>query len=227
MLMQDYTEAEKNIAFIGVKNERNESKELHNANAFISLLKDCTKEKVRIIKEIRNSHYQLYTVFLVGLSTAMLFYHSYRLSLVQPIQLTWAHLLLSVTFIILILSLPFLYLPTKEKGFLAVSKRFRNRLIIFCWLVFAMCFISFLTILGSSMYASLSIIITFVSAYLLIKRLQRMYSEMKVIDYNLAKVIRSTSQFREHVATVFVTKVKLEVTLTTAEDALENPRLYF
>ena len=225
--MQDYTEAEKNVTFIGVKNERNESSELHNANAFIFLLKDCTKEKIRITREIRSSHYQLYTVFLVGLFTAMLFYHSYRLSLAKPIQLTSAHLLLSVTSIILTLSLPFLYLPTKEKGFLAVSKRFRNRLIIFCWVVFMACFLSFLAILGSSIYASLSVLVAFILACVLIKRLQRMYNEMKVVDYNLAKVIRSTSQFREHVASVFVTKVKLEVALTTAEDALENPRLYF
>jgi hypothetical protein len=225
--MQDYTEAEKNIAFIGVKNERNESKELHNANAFISLLKDCTKEKIRIIKEIRNSHYQLYMVLLVGLFSSMLFYHSYRLSLAKPIQLTSVHLLFLVTSIVLSLSLPFLYLPTKEKGFLAISKRFRNRLIFFCWLVFVICFLSFLSILQSSEYASVSIMITFILTYLLVRRLERMYGEMKIIDYNLAKVIRSTSQFREHVATVFVTKVKLEVTLTTAEDVLEHPRLYY
>jgi hypothetical protein len=225
--MQDYTEAEKNITFIGVKNEHNESNELQNANAFISLLKDCTKEKIRITKEIRNSHYQLYIILLVGLFAAMLFYHSYRLSLIRPIQLTSAHLLFLVTSIVLMLSLPSLYLPTKEKGFLAVSKRLRTRLIIFFWFVFFMCFLSFLTILGSSTYASLSIAITFILACLLIKRLQRMFSEMKVVDYNLAKVIRSTSQFREHIASKFVIKVKLEVALTTAEDLLENPRLYF
>lgn len=77
------------------------------------------------------------------------------------------------------------------------------------------------------MYASMLILITFILTFVFIRRLQNMYSEMKVIDYNLAKVIRSTSQFREHIASVFVTKIKLEVTLTTAEDALENPRLYF
>ncbi len=204
-----------------------ETKELHDANAFISLLKDCTKEKIRITKEIRNSHYQLYTILLTGLFTAILSYNFYRSSLSRPIQLTSAHLLFSVALVILLFSFPLLYLPTKPKSFLAVSNHFRKRLVIFCWSVFGMCFLSFLTILGSSMYASMLILITFILTFVFIRRLQNMYSEMKVIDYNLAKVIRSTSQFREHIASVFVTKIKLEVTLTTAEDALENPRLYF
>jgi hypothetical protein len=53
-----------------------------------------------------------------------------------------------------------------------------------------------------------------------------MWSEVKVIDYNLSKIIRATSQVREHVASGFGTRVELEVRLTEAEDALENPRLH-
>jgi hypothetical protein len=41
--MQDYTESEKSIAFIGIKNEPNEAKEFYHTNVLISLVKECTK----------------------------------------------------------------------------------------------------------------------------------------------------------------------------------------
>jgi hypothetical protein len=57
-------------------------------------------------------------------------------------------------------------------------------------------------------------------------RLKHVYQNKKIIDQNLAEIIRTTSQAREHVYTGFGKKVELEVRLIEAEDALENPRLY-
>jgi hypothetical protein len=179
---------------------------------------------------IRSIHYQLYIILFVGFSLTFVFCYGYQIPLIEHvIDIEKFHPFLTLTFItvaILTLSTSILFLPVIfEKDFLYSSEKFREKLATFRWLLPPICFVSLNT--TNSFYASLSTLTVFLLTFLLAKKLENVYHGMKTIDNNLAKAIRTTSQYREHIASSFITKAKLEIALKTAEDALENPRLYF
>jgi hypothetical protein len=59
----------------------------------------------------------------------------------------------------------------------------------------------------------------------LCKKSKDTYRSKEMIDRNLAKIIRTTSQAEEHVHSGFGKKLELDVRLTEAENALKNPLL--
>ncbi len=59
----------------------------------------------------------------------------------------------------------------------------------------------------------------------LLKKLKDAYHNKEIVDRNLAKIIRTTSQAGEHVHSGFGKKLELDVRLTEAENALENSLL--
>jgi hypothetical protein len=233
--MQDYTESEKvdrekSIAFIGIKNEPNEVKEFYHTNILISLVKECTKEKMNASNMIRSIHYQLYTILFIGFSLTFVFCYSYQIPLLEQVMNTVKFppsLTVAIATEIVVLSISILFLPLLLKKYLVYSsENFGGKLVTFRWLLLPICFSS-LSIIANSFYANLSTLTIFLLTFLFTKKLESTYSRLKIIDNNLAKAIRTTSQYREHIASSFITKAKLEIALKTAEDVLENPHFYF
>jgi hypothetical protein len=235
--MQDYTESEKesNIAFIAAKSIQSDAKEFYHANILISLLKECTKEKLLNSRLIRRLHYQIFLTQITGISFA--FISNYFISSYFH-QLTSNNSKISLIVLTTALSLTvleFMFRPnfSKRKLFKILGHKHIDTLIIvslyMSFLLFSLT-IYFITTLENSWintYSILLIIITFSLTFVFVAKLKNMRSKLEVVDSNLAKAIRTTSQYREHIASHFIAKAKLEIALKTAEDALENPRLYF
>jgi hypothetical protein len=224
--MQDYiedkrTEVESNIAFI---NPRNESDQRNDINIIVALLKECIQKKEGISKASRLIMYQLYGNQLIGFSTSMWLYYFFA---ARAATATFEQLILLITSLILLFCLS-LWVVVKniiKDSWISVS--IRKKFAFFFYVMFSVFFVSFISILQSSVYSSFPIIIMFAIDLVLIKRFQNLTSETKIINRNLEKIIRMASQIREHVDIGFGTKAELEVRLTIAEDVLENPRLFF
>jgi hypothetical protein len=230
-LMQNYTETEHidnqetNISLVGKKNEYDQSRNPEQINILVCLLKEYTNKKTRISSAIRTSYYQIYGIQLVGLCTALLFYRFYRFSLGTSAKVSSINSIFIIVFTIFMLSLCLYFMSSGFKKIIVFSKSFQRNYVVFCSILFSISFMLLIQILGESSYASFSIIVTLFLTLFIVSRLGNMWSEVRVIDYNLSKVIRAASQVREHIASGFGTRVELEVRLTEAEDALENPRL--
>jgi magnesium-transporting ATPase (P-type) len=229
-LMQNYTETEteqtdkqeSNISLLSKKNEYDQSKNPEQINILVCLLKEYTDKKMRISSAIRTCYYQIYAIQLVGLCTALLFYRFYRLSLGTLAKASSINSVFIITFTIFMLSLCLYIMSSGFRKFVVFSKSFQRNYVVFCSILFSVSFMLLIQILGESSYASFSIIVTLFLTLFIVNRLGNMWSEIKVIDYNLSKVIRAASQVREHIASGFGTRVELEVRLTEAENALEN-----
>jgi hypothetical protein len=235
--MQDYTESERiekesNIAFISTKNIQAEAKEFYHTNILISLLKECTREKLLNSCAIRSLHYQICFIQVIGFSCAFISNYSllfsnetFKVSLIFSRPFSSFSL---VELIILFLA-PFFLVSTVLVSIQVLNKSMitpviRNSLITFLLFV---CFGIILMSLKTNYHTTLLIAITLFIILILMAKLKNMCNKQKVVDSNLAKAIRTTSQYREHIASHFIAKAKLEIALKTAEDALENPRLYF
>jgi L-asparagine transporter-like permease len=232
--MQDYTESEKiekesNIAFITSKNTQPEAKEFYHTNILISLLKECTKEKLLNSCSIRRVHYQILLIQIIGFSSAFISNYFYQSTSndtkASPIILTTILSMIVVEFIIVFTSTTLLE-KTKLSKYINIFIRSQSigfLLIIF----FIYCFGMRSGNTWVNTYFISLAVIYFLLTSIFSAKLKNMYIKLKVVDSNLAKAIRTTSQYREHIASNFIAKTKLEIALKTAEDALENTRLYF
>jgi FlaA1/EpsC-like NDP-sugar epimerase len=224
--MQDYIEdkridGESNITFINAKNESIQSNDI---NVVILLLKECTEEKKYISNASRSVFYQLYVNQLTGFTTSLLFYHLFSVKLTK---LNFEHFLILVTSPMLLLCLSLWVLITNIRKNKLISASVKKKFALFSYSIFSVFLVSLFSVLQSSTYSSLSMIVMLVLDLILIKRFQNLVSATKVIDRNLEKIVRAASQAREHMAIGFGTKAELDIRLTRAEDALENPRLFF
>jgi L-asparagine transporter-like permease len=235
--MQDYTESERiekesNIAFITAKNTQPEAKEFYHTNILISLLKECTKEKLLNSCSIRRVHYQILLIQIIGFSSAFIYNYFYESisndTKASPIILTTILSMIVVEFIIVFTSTTLLE-KTKLSRYINIFNIFiRSQSIGFLLIMFFIyCFGMRLGNTWVNTYFISLAVIYFLLTSIFSAKLKNMYIKLKVVDSNLAKAIRTTSQYREHIASNFIAKTKLEIALKTAEDALENPRLYF
>jgi hypothetical protein len=236
--MQDYTDSERiekenNIAFIAAKNTQSEIKEFHHTNILISLLKECTKEKLLNSRSIRRLHYQIFLVQSIGFSFVLISNYFISNYLNQLISVNVKISLMSLAIVSSFTILDLFFSPTALSIKLLYNGRFVAILSLvsqgvnFLVIILTICSITILENSWVNIYHSLSIIIIFLLTFVLVGKLKNMRSRLRVVDSNLAKAIRTASQYREHIASNFIVKTKLEIALKTAEDALENPRLYF
>jgi hypothetical protein len=235
--MQDYTDSERiekesNIAFIAAKNTQSEAKEFHHTNILISLLKECTKEKLLNSRSIRRLHYQIFLVQSIGFSFVLISNYFISNYLNQLISVNVRISLMSLAIVSSFTILDLFFSPTALSIKLLYNGRFVAILSLVSQgvsflIILTICFITILENSWVNIYHSLSIIIIFLLTFVLVGKLKNMRSRLRVVDSNLAKAIRTASQYREHIASNFIVKTKLEIALKTAEDALENPRLYF
>jgi hypothetical protein len=229
--MQKYTESDYTdtpiIPLSAIKNEYDQSKNPEQINILVCLLKEYTLKKTKVSSAIHTSYYQIYGIQLVGLCISLLFYRSHRLSLSTSVKIDSINSLFIIIFTTLMFFLSLYFMSSGFKKFIVFPKSFQKKYVVLCSVLFSISFMLLIQILGESSYVKISIIFTLFMTILVLNRIGNMWTEVKVIDYNLSKVIRATSQVREHVASGFGTRVELEVRLREAEDALENPRRHF
>jgi hypothetical protein len=209
-------------------------------NTLIYLLKEYTKKKLNSSSSLLLSHYQLYLVLFIGACTLMFFYSESHPFFYSSI-VGWAYLtsvFLSVFFCLNTL----MNNPWIDKFIDKFNAYFDRKKKANIWygVLFSLLSFSIASILVLAIFVLSVMLIGFISSKIIVptcivgililltlKRLKDKHHSKNVIDQNLAKIIRVSSQAREHVYSGFGKKVELDVRLTEAEDALKNPRLYF
>jgi hypothetical protein len=210
-------------------------------NTLIYLLKEYTKKKLNNSNSLLVSYYQLYLIIFMGACALMFFYFQNHTSFHSNVNsIGWMCLIL------ISLSMIFWFNVIIRRVWVdnftyKFNTCFSLKISSNVWHdVLSSLFTFLVTLLltlpptGLSVlligYIPSSIIVPTCIVGLLIlltlKRLRDKYHDKSIIDQNLAKIIRVSSQAREHVYSGFGKKVELDVRLTEAEDALKNPRLY-